>query len=199
METVVNVPRFGGTLCFEFANTLEPRTSTTPTDLLREREDVIRFGIRSGLPVSLPGDRRPDRAAAEAEELARARALREAVYAVFVAVVERRPPEPEAIESLQSAYVNAMARSELAAGPHGWEWRSTAGGVDAVLDAVARDAVDLLRSPRSARVKRCGDAEDGCGWLFVDATKSGTRRWCSMQICGSRAKASRQRARQKHA
>ena len=199
METVETVPRFGGALCLEFANTVDPRNSESAVDLLREREDVLRFGARSGLAVRVPKRRRtaPELAAAtEAEELARARALREAVYSAFAAIADGREADPEALALVQSAYADAMARSDLRPGD-GYDWESKASGVDAVLDAVARDAVELLRSPARARVKRCSDGDDGCGWLFVDVTKSGTRRWCSMAICGSRAKASRQRARSK--
>lgn len=54
--------------------------------------------------------------------------------------------------------------------------------VDAVLDAV-----DLVReSP--GRVREC--AGPNCPVLFVDVSRNGSRRWCSMERCGARAKAS---------
>ncbi|GII92023.1 CGNR zinc finger domain-containing protein [Sinosporangium siamense] len=37
------------------------------------------------------------------------------------------------------------------------------------------------------RLKQCPDHD--CGWVFWDATRSRTRRWCSMRVCGNRAKA----------
>jgi predicted RNA-binding Zn ribbon-like protein len=46
-----------------------------------------------------------------------------------------------------------------------------------------------------ARVRHC--ANERCLWLFLDDSKSGTRRWCSMSACGNRAKAHRHYARQK--
>lgn len=36
------------------------------------------------------------------------------------------------------------------------------------------------------RLKQCPDHE--CGWVFWDATRSRTRRWCTMRVCGNRAK-----------
>jgi predicted RNA-binding Zn ribbon-like protein len=36
---------------------------------------------------------------------------------------------------------------------------------------------------------------DDCGWLFVDASRNRSRRWCDMSECGNRAKAQRFRAR----
>jgi predicted RNA-binding Zn ribbon-like protein len=54
----------------------------------------------------------------------------------------------------------------------------------------ARDlAGDLLAGPRLDRVRRCANPE--CGWLFLDDSRAGKRRWCSMQSCGNRAKARR--------
>jgi len=54
------------------------------------------------------------------------------------------------------------------------------------LSTIARDAVDLYSSPLAERVRIC-EAND-CGLLFVDASRPGTRRWCSMDWCGDRAK-----------
>ena len=61
------------------------------------------------------------------------------------------------------------------------------------LAATARieSAAELLVSEKINSVKSCG----GCGWLFLDTTKSGRRRWCDMRICGNRAKSRRHYAR----
>jgi predicted RNA-binding Zn ribbon-like protein len=53
--------------------------------------------------------------------------------------------------------------------------------------AVAASAADLLTSPLAGCVAACPGA--GCGWLFADPR--GRRRWCSMAVCGNRAKARR--------
>lgn len=45
------------------------------------------------------------------------------------------------------------------------------------------------------RLKRCPDP--ACGWVFWDATRSRSRHWCSMQVCGNRAKARSYAARQR--
>lgn len=54
--------------------------------------------------------------------------------------------------------------------------------VAAVLDALA-----LAREARG-RVRECAAPE--CGALYVDTSRNGSRRWCSMERCGARAKAS---------
>jgi predicted RNA-binding Zn ribbon-like protein len=38
-------------------------------------------------------------------------------------------------------------------------------------------------------------ASDTCGWIFVDRSPGGRRRWCDMGTCGNRAKVARHRAR----
>ncbi len=52
---------------------------------------------------------------------------------------------------------------------------------------IVEAAVALLVSDAILRVKSCPT----CGWFFLDASKNGSRRWCSMDACGSVAKARR--------
>ena len=60
----------------------------------------------------------------------------------------------------------------------------------------ARELLDLLAT-RPDRIKACGG--DGCVLWFLDTTRSGTRRWCSMAGCGNRTKVHRHRARSRTA
>ena len=58
--------------------------------------------------------------------------------------------------------------------------------------AIARDAAELLiGDPR--RIKRCPNHE--CLWLFYDASKNLSRRWCAMDDCGTLDKVRRFRGR----
>jgi predicted RNA-binding Zn ribbon-like protein len=65
--------------------------------------------------------------------------------------------------------------------------------VSQVLSTLARDAIDLFGGPLTERIRVC--AADDCGMLFVDQSRPGTRRWCSMQRCGTRAKVRAHRQR----
>lgn len=53
---------------------------------------------------------------------------------------------------------------------------------------------ELRVTGEAARLKRC--AEHACGWVFWDVSKNRSRRWCSMRVCGNRAKARRHAAKQ---
>ena len=61
------------------------------------------------------------------------------------------------------------------------------------LGTVARDAVRLFGPDADGRIRECS-AHD-CGLVYLDTSRSGNRRWCSMQRCGNRAKVRAHRAR----
>lgn len=65
--------------------------------------------------------------------------------------------------------------------------------VTAGLSTLARDAIDLFGGPLARRIRVC--AAENCGLLLVDTSKSGQRRWCSMELCGNRAKVRAHRSR----
>jgi len=115
--------------------------------------------------------------------------LREAVYRTFAAIAGRRRASPADLRVLSAEYREAMAHATLVESRRRFAWRLDE-ALDAVAWEVARDAVTLLESERLGRVKRCPGSGD-CGWLFLDASKNGSRRWCSMEGCGNRAKARR--------
>jgi predicted RNA-binding Zn ribbon-like protein len=62
------------------------------------------------------------------------------------------------------------------------------------LSTLARDAVAVFSADAAGRVRVCA-AED-CSLVYVDTSRAGSRRWCSMQRCGNRAKVRRFRAAQ---
>lgn len=61
------------------------------------------------------------------------------------------------------------------------------------LSTVARDAVRVFVAGNVGRVRACAAVD--CDLLFFDESRSGSRRWCSMQRCGNRAKVRAFRAR----
>jgi hypothetical protein len=58
---------------------------------------------------------------------------------------------------------------------------------------LAQSAARLVTSDEINRVRAC--ASKTCRWLFIDASKNHSRRWCDMKICGNRMKARRFSAR----
>ncbi|ACK51484.1 protein of unknown function DUF1470 [Methylocella silvestris BL2] len=64
---------------------------------------------------------------------------------------------------------------------------------DQLLQPLAWAIADLLCNEDLSLLRRCEGAV--CSLMFIDRTKSHARRWCSMAVCGNRAKAAAHRAR----
>jgi len=193
---------YGGRLCLDFANTVEPRSGDERHDHLSCYPNLVRWGAYAGatgeetaLRLLREAGERPEEAEGVLEE---ALELREAIYRTFQALGEAEEPDPDDLESLSEAFAQAMARSRIVttdASGFDLGWQDT-DALERPLWPVARSAVELLTGVDPARIKAC-PPEEGCGWLFYDDSKNGSRRWCSMRVCGSRAKMRRLYARQR--
>jgi predicted RNA-binding Zn ribbon-like protein len=98
------------------------------------------------------------------------------------------------LEYLSATWAAAAGRSRLdPAPPGGPAARLIAGSSPSLLipDRVAQAAVDLLTDVDLAELGMCPVPEGGCGWIFIDHSRNHSRRWCTMQACGSFAKARR--------
>jgi predicted RNA-binding Zn ribbon-like protein len=61
------------------------------------------------------------------------------------------------------------------------------------LSTLAREMIELLSGPFSGRIRECASGD--CPLVFVDTSRPGARRWCSMERCGNRHKLRALRAR----
>jgi predicted RNA-binding Zn ribbon-like protein len=121
------------------------------------------------------------------------RALREDLHALLALVVDAGAPLEELVapHELQARLTDAIASSRLAGAP--MRWRMALRKPADVPRLLALEALDLLQSPHLHRLRRCEGP--GCGWLFLDRSRSHTRRWCSSVNCGNRDRARRHYAR----
>lgn len=78
-----------------------------------------------------------------------------------------------------------------AGGSYRWRWRGEESDPRALVWRVLWSAASLLRSDEIGNVRVC-DGDD-CGWMYVDRSRNGFRRWCQMRTCGTRAKTRRRR------
>jgi predicted RNA-binding Zn ribbon-like protein len=174
---------WGGTLCLDYANSVDwspedEHLDPEQTDVLRTQDALGRWGRR----LDLLGD---DAGAASADELCRARALRDAVYRLFSSISRDREPAKKDLGVLMSNYIQAVKHASLLASDNFYKFDWLVGDPRRIRYAVATDAIALLADPgRLKRVSRCPGRD--CGWLFLNS--SGRRRWCSMSTCGSRDK-----------
>lgn len=174
--------RFGlGHPTLEFLATLGDRPARR-IERLPEAADLSRWLTEAGLAES---------PAVSAAALNDARELREATYRVLdCARAGNRPPASEL------ALLNEWARRPTSAPQVGRDFKRTSVGPDAVTGALAglaRTSVELITGPELKRVRNCA----GCSLLFIDRSRPGRRRWCSMERCGNRDKTARYREKQR--
>jgi len=191
----------GGAPCFDFANTSSGRGTPLRQEHLRSYELLLVWCAHAGL-LSAPARRAlrrlaDARPAAAARVLRRALALREAIHAAGAALAHAEPPPPTALRVISRELAAAMAQARLRRikGAFVLDWAGQPPALDQVLRPLVRSAAELLLAPFDGRIKQCPG--HGCGWVFLDQTKNRTRRWCEMEVCGSRAKVRRYRERQR--
>jgi len=192
-----------GNVCLDFINTLDDRPSGKPKELLKNYYDLARFGEDTGILTPEQLDffyervhLMPDEAQ---EAMRRAINLRESLYDIFSAVMNKQTAPQTAINRLNANLHNAALHSRLVQSQGHLEWRfdEMTSSLDAMLWPIARAAADLLASSDMAMVRTC--ASPTCQWFFLDTSKNHHRRWCSMKQCGNRAKVRKFYAKKKMA
>ncbi|MQA76434.1 MAG: hypothetical protein GEU88_19265 [Solirubrobacterales bacterium] len=171
-----------GRPCLDLAATVGERWRRS-FERLRTPEDLGRWLVEAGMAGHPP--------AVEQAELEAARALRDAIYRAA------KLAGNGTLDAADAAQINRWAAAPPPAprldARRRVSWTAER-PVEAALASIARDAIDLLSGPLAKRVRECA-AED-CALLFVDTSRPGRRRWCSMQGCGNRAKTTTYRRRQ---
>jgi predicted RNA-binding Zn ribbon-like protein len=191
-----------GWLCLDFANTAEWHASDQPTERLNDYPNLVSWARNKGIlsddevqHLVRNAEIHPAQASAA---LNQAITLRETIYRIFSAVAAGRSPEEADLAALNATLAQGMAHLRIVQTPAGfvWDWDGDENALDRMLWPVVRSAVDLLTSKRLERVGECAD-DRGCGWLFLDVSRNHSRRWCSMEACGNRAKFRRHYQRQR--
>lgn len=214
---VGQLPLVGGHPALDLVNTLErgvPLDGGPPHDSLSDASALLRWAARADLISDAERDRagrvwRDDPASAQAG-LAAVRDIREGLHVVVLATIRPADGGPAgdaggpaegdpivagaALVALHERWAGAAARAALVldrGDPP--QVRLTYGAIPAMLipDRVAEAALDVLRTADLTRIRRCPIGEGGCGWLFLDQSRNGSRRWCRMADCGNTAKARR--------
>jgi len=171
-----------GSLCLELANTIPNRMVVTDRDWLID-PGVEAWSRSVGLPTT-GGSQQKER-----DDLI---ALRDAIYRTFAPLARQETPPADAVDTLTSLHAHGLIDFgyEVTAGAASRRW-PTRVSHPVLVARIATSAIDLLTDPQLERVREC----PGCGWLFIDASRNRSRRWCSMETCGNRSKARRHQSR----
>ena len=191
MQPLDELPFIAGHVALDFVNTAEERGHPDAGDVLRAPADLVLWGRRYDLLS------RSIRSSDDEAELRRALATRELLYALFSDRVHDRAASDADLRRLASLAADAYRMAILTpvnAGQLAWRWSPSE--LATIRHVAVTAAVDLLSSQSLAALKQCPG--DHCGWFFLDTTKRGNRRWCSMSECGQDAKNARRRAPHHH-
>jgi predicted RNA-binding Zn ribbon-like protein len=196
----------GGHPALDLVNTVTPRVRgasiehdylTTPGELLDWSRRIELIDLRDYSAVEGTWRSAPELAA---KALGATVEIREATYDVLapraagavVATDGVKRSEGSAFERLMLRWSAAAARSMLITGE-----RRDRGIAELIVgtspaqlipDRLVVAAVELIRTVELRQLRACPVDDGGCGWLFLDRSRNGSRRWCAMEDCGTRAK-----------
>jgi predicted RNA-binding Zn ribbon-like protein len=179
----------GGHPALDLANAVFDRRVPEPdNELLKSAADIGNWLNASGLA----GARQAAAVArmAGGQFVERIHAVREASAQVFGSIAANEAPATEALGFLYASAARGLeggaveldgTTPNLALA----RWRDP----DAVTAVLAMLSIQGFFTLSRERLRSC----PRCGWLFLDTSRGGKRRWCSMQVCGNREKVSRHR------
>ena len=205
MESQTDATNFdfdSGDLSLDFANTLEWHASDHPTEHLGDYLTLLSWGQAAGLIAPEKAAHLRRLASEQADEAAaayeRALRLREALFRIYSHHYHNEPVKPDDMQVLNALLSQSLPHLKVVNSAEGfaWEWSGDVEDFNQIIWQVARSSADLMTSEQLSRVRVCED-DRGCGYLFIDTTRNHSRRWCSMESCGNRAKARRHYARQR--
>lgn len=194
-KTIAAMRMVAGHTCLDFVNTVDSRGERWGPDLLRTYADLIDWAQRAKVidedvrgALLAAASRRP---AAARTALDRAKMLREAVYGILRAEATDRTVPVSELKSLNEFAIRAMSKRFLSlhANRPTWRWNDS-NDLDAVSHRVALAASEFTVSAADRRpVREC--TGPNCGWLFLDTSRGGRRRWCSDETCGTHSRVRR--------
>ncbi|HEX7119245.1 MAG TPA: ABATE domain-containing protein [Longimicrobiales bacterium] len=194
----------GGEPCLDLVNTGNWTVAGLAEDRLSDYARVVEWAQGAGVVTTGEAAALRRAAAARPREAEAAweaaRRIRGVLRRVFTAVARAEPPG-DALDEFNRLLRRTLARLELVSAGDGpadtgalrWAWRGAGEELEFPLWPVIRSAADLLASGDSRRIGVCAGPD--CGWLFVDRSRNGLRRWCDMRLCGTREKSRRRRSR----
>ncbi|MET4661572.1 CGNR zinc finger domain-containing protein [Streptomyces fungicidicus] len=160
-----------------------------PGTLVLVRDLVNTLDVESGVDTLDTADVRA-RLGITGESAAQARALRESLRATLLAHAGH-PPHREV-----TPLGELLARAPLVVTVDPVDGTAGLAPVDdgPLLSRVAAAVAEAVTAGTWDRLKACEAAD--CLWAYYDRSPAGRGRWCSMQVCGARAKMRRYRAKE---
>jgi len=184
----------GGDAALDFVNTVTGRDEL-PRDWLDSYERMLDWATRAQLlpERNLKALRKSAQhsPAAAGGALARAKDLRESLFALISSLVSGGVPPKAALELLRRHWVAGTEAHELRLEDSRAiaTVRSAAAALGLIAALVAYRMIEHVLAAPTDRLRMCQGGN--CAWVFFDSSKAGGRRWCDMAVCGNVAKSRR--------
>ena len=184
----------GGHAVLDFLNTAGGDSKARDVDRLESFSDLLTWAKASAIidnhefsALERIAARSPDTAI---ECLREVRKQRECLYRYIIAVASRGAVQQADRDLVERNCKMAFRQAQLLPGLTGvsqWQIRLDDVGLRLVKLRLDLATSTLITGAVSADIRQC----EMCTWLFIDPSSSKRRRWCSMALCGNRAKVQR--------
>lgn len=195
-----------GDPALDLVNTVDWTSRGPEQERLTDFERLTRWAEGAGVLSPRAGTALRSRASAKPREAEAAHRsalqARQVLERVFSAIA-RGAPEGDALEEFNQLLGPALEHMRVIPGGPGRRqnrplrlgWEDMESRLDSVIWPVLWSAASLIASDEAAQIRICGGPD--CGWMYVDRSRNGLRRWCQMATCGTREKSRRRYGRQK--
>ena len=193
----------GGNPALDLVNTVDWTEHGLVHERLSDYTRLVRWAEGAGVidaaaarELGKGAVRRPDVARRAFRSALRVRAALQLVVKALAAQKSVAPADLRAaLELLNASLKNSLARLQLQSGARkmSLSWRGFGSDLESPIWAVVWSAARLLSSDDADKLRTC-DGEN-CGWVYLDRSRNGLRRWCDMATCGTLRKTERRRER----
>jgi predicted RNA-binding Zn ribbon-like protein len=192
-RNITNLPLDGGLLCLDFVNTVQTRKKLPSHEYLPDYPSFLEWCVKVNISSKNEIDvfnsiavHSPAKAITAYHHILIAR---EILYKFFSAKAAGNDIADDVLEEFNKFLAESLSHIGFhnnVKGPH-QIWINEQDDLVAPLWKVLKSAYDILTADESKYVKEC----PACGWLFLDRSRTHTRRWCNPLECGSVDKATR--------
>jgi predicted RNA-binding Zn ribbon-like protein len=195
----------GGNLAVDLVNTVDWASTGPKDERLLDYPGLIEWA--EGAEILGPAGAKALRTMASHDKANAERvygetlALRGLIQRLFLHCIRGEDPPAALLDEFNALVRRSLEHRSLrnvnrgtSSGCLRWQWDGV--GIDLCSPwwPVVNAAAELLTSGDAARLRAC--AAENCGWMFIDRSRNGLRRWCAMDgSCGAREKARRHYAK----
>ncbi len=193
MTNISDIKLIGSSICLDFVNTVHDRSLPDSADYIGGGSASLLAwcayaGVWDKAMITKLQAQENDEAA-QSKVYQKALELRAILFNLFSALADSAPLPAADLSDFNHFLSETLVHKRVVA--DGAQlvsaWDLPAYRADLVLWPIVEAAYGLLTGGDYERIKKC----PACGWVFIDKSKGGRRRWCSMDTCGTLDKSRR--------